>query len=269
LTVLPNAKISSRTLVISAKEQAMHRLQFTLCALFMAILAGVAFGQDRVGFLRFPSRDAYVELEGTRGLVDLGSSFTVEAWVRWDTSLLGNGHTMMGDEAWPDMSKEIPVTRPCGWVLRTTPVMDADKYAIEFNVGSSTKDKPKGAWLSIMSPPQRVADRSWHHLAISKSRTDLRLFWNGKWVAKQSCRGITLHAAPTNLFLGVRKDGAKDSSTRRYATDFKPPEKLVRDEATELLLDFTGSDDEKILDVSGKGRHGTIVEAEWMVEDEE
>src|SRR5437762_10371810 len=57
-------------------------------------------------FLRFANR-AHVELKGTRGLLNLNGSFTVEAWLRWEGAITTPLY-LMGDEIWKDMAAELP-----------------------------------------------------------------------------------------------------------------------------------------------------------------
>jgi hypothetical protein len=104
-------------------------------------------------YLRFTDRN-YVELAGTKGLVDLNKSYTIEAWVRWDTEYTGV-YYLMGDEAWVGMSRELPIGNSCGWVLRTTALVDLEKRGLEFSIATAS-GQPE--WASELDPKNWTVD---------------------------------------------------------------------------------------------------------------
>lgn len=53
------------------------------------------------------------------------------------------------------------------------------------------------------------------------------------------------------------------SSKALYTKEFTPPTKFSANKHTELLYDMTQPDDKTLFDMSGKKRHGKIIEAEW------
>src|SRR5438132_6814203 len=154
-------------------------------------------------FLRFANR-AHVELKGTKGLLNLNGSFTVEAWLRWDGAITTPLY-LMGDEIWKDMAAELPkVPRAAGWVLRTSPTEDGDKQRLDFTAGAQGPGIAE--WFSVLTPLQKKPDREiWQHVAVCKTPETISIFWNGKLSAQKSCRWLRFYAAPTDLYLGVRR----------------------------------------------------------------
>ncbi len=242
----------------------------------VAAVVSVARPQDDGPFplLRFASRADHVELDKTRGALDLQKPFTIEVWARWNTDILDKGMFLAGDEAWPGMSPNLPVSIPSGWVIRTTPIRDADRQAIEFNVGASVGRSHE--WHTLRTAYRRIPPKEWQHIAVCRSGAELRIFWNGKLAANSSIAGLTLHSSPSNLFLGVRKDGFTDRefvgdirafhvfSRAGYSTSFTPPMPLKKNEKTIALLEFDAADDNHVPDVSGHGRHGLVVGAKLI-----
>jgi hypothetical protein len=102
------------------------------------------------------------------------------------------------------------------------------------------------------------------------------VFWNGTRAAKGPVNGLEFIAAPTPLYLGVRKGAHENrrfggdlrafriSSKARYASDFKPPETLETDDATLVLFDTTKPHGDDLPDLSGKGHTGQLVGARWL-----
>ena len=231
---------------------------------------------DDVTFLRFKKVDR-VEVVKSRGLIDLDKSYTIEAWVRWNESNLKWVY-LAGDEAWKDMSGEVPVTHSSGWVLRVSSVEGADKRRIDFTVAVA---KGKAEWLTLLSPPRRCPDdQRWHHVAVCKTAQSISVYWNGILAAQKPCVGIEFSATPTNFFLGVRKHSAADTPPERqfdgdfrafrvsdkplYFGKFKPPEVFKRDDSTLVLLDFSKGEGKQLEDISEKGHDGLIVGPKWV-----
>ena len=252
-------------------------VRFALTGLVLSLCAlNPAWGQDDGShpYLRFANRSDHVELEKTRGALDLQKPFTIELWVRWDADILDKMLYLAGDEAWKGMSDKVPVDAESGWVIRTSKLKDADKQAIQFNVASSTGGKRgKRSWLTVTTGYQRVEPKQWQHIAVCRTASELRIFWNGKLAARQSLAGIELHSAPSNVFLGVRKDAWEDrefvgdirafriSSKARYGERFTPEVPSEKDESTLALLDLAAVEDSHAPDSSGHNRHGVVVGA--------
>jgi hypothetical protein len=225
-------------------------------------------------FLRFAGRADHVELDKTRGALDLQKPFTIELWTRWDADAGDRVLYLAGDEAWPGMSEQIPVTAACGWVIRLDKAKDGGKRAVEFSAGASGKGVRE--WVGVVTPEQAVKPEQWQHVAVCRTTSELRIYWNGKLVAKKPVAGVTLLAAPTNAFLGVRKDSYPNRdfagdirafriSTKALYTDaFIPKAELTHDDATLVLLDFAAADDKQIPDLSGEKHHGTVVGAKLV-----
>jgi len=225
-------------------------------------------------FLRFFNRANHVELQKTRGVLDLQKPFTIELWARWNTDILDKMMYLAGDEAWPEMNPNVPVADMCGWVIRITRVQDADKQAVDFTVAASTRGKRE--WLRIVTPQQRIQAGQWHHIAICRTAWELRIYWNGKLAAKKTITGVTLHSSPTNVYLGVRKDagverefvgdirGFQITQSVRYSSSFIPemPLKMAKDAV--VFLDFSAADDIRVPDSSPHKRDGLIVGAKLI-----
>lgn len=220
--------------------------------------------------LRFKDK-AYVELKDTKGLLNLNGAFTVESWVRWPKTAPPIIN-LMGDEAWESMNPEIQVPVNCGWVLRTTAGANGMR-GLEVGFGATIAGKSD--WFGAKGPPRPDSEK-WQHVAICKTPDVIRIFWNGKLYASQTCRGVRFNNCPTELYLGVRKSPFVDrqfhgdvqafrlSSVTRYQGNFVPAETFAKDASTLVLLDFAAGKGSEIPDLSGKGHHGLVVGAEWV-----
>lgn len=252
-----------------------------LAAVVMAACVGVVAGQEPKKdtsdtYIHFEKK-AHVELQKSRGMINLDGSFTVEMWVRWEPEVLSS-QSLVGDLAWKGMSADLPeIGRHSGWTIRTTRVEDADLRAIEFAVGATEKGKTD--WVYVTSSKRKdIKPGEWQHIAVAKSLTSIKLFWNGKLVGEKPVpKGVKFHACPTPLYLGVRKftDGVsmidirdfRVSKTARYTRDFIPEERFRSDANTDLLLDLTLSPDaNRILDTSGNERDGILSGAKVLTE---
>lgn len=265
----------AQALCEKAFDEAANKYLTTNRAAAKAVLAEKAefFKITRVPrtrpFLRFASRDDHVELDQTINVLDLQKPFTIEVWARWDVKKVAY---LAGDEVWVGMSDQIPVTTDGGWAIRTLIAKDGNKVPIEFVVTSSSAKGPR-EWLSLLTPAQPVKAEDWQHVAVTRTATELRLYWNGKLAAKKPLAGITLHASPTNTFVGVRQHGypGRDfsgdvagfrlSSKSLYSDAFTPKLEFAKEDSTLVVLDFAAADDKKIPDTSGKKHHGSVVGA--------
>ncbi len=220
-------------------------------------------------WLQFAGR-GHVELENSRGLIDLNGTFTAEAWVRWPANLQKH-LTIMGDEAWPSIGTALQVPQTCGWVLRTRGLENGENRRFDFTAASGNPE-----WFGVVSEPVHVAGGQWHHLAVSKTPKLVRIFLDGNPIAERSCEDVEFVTCPTNLYLGVRKDGSPDrwfegefkavriSKRARYVAAFKPEDEFARDASTEVLLDFSSSDAQTIADLSGHGHNGILNDVKWI-----
>jgi hypothetical protein len=227
-----------------------------------------AINAGPVRCLRF-SECGYVELKKTTGLIDLNDSFTVESWIRFDGKN-NKQATFIGDEVWHQMSPAIDVSTSGGWVLRLQPTDDPAKSIVQFVAGTTNPE-----WFVVDSSPVVVLDGEWHHIAVSKTPEVLRLFFDGKRVSEEKCKDARFTPSVTDLYIGVRKNAFPNrqfkgeyrafriSNKARYSEAFVPPASFVKDPRTDLLLDFTGNDATRILDLSGKEHHGVLSDVKW------
>ena len=130
--------------------------------------------------------------------------------------------------------------------------------------------------MSLFTTEQLVKAGDWQHIAVARTASELRIHWNGKLAAKKALAGITLHAAPSNVFVGVRKHawidrdfvgdlaGFRLSSKVLYSDAFTPKPDFTKDDSTQVLLDYAAADDKQIPDASGKKRHGSVVGAKLI-----
>jgi hypothetical protein len=230
--------------------------------------------QEPTDALRFTGND-YVELVGTRGMLDLNGSFTIETWVRWDTEFI-DYVPILGDHAWPGMNPDLQVRTHCGLILRGSKIWDADKRAVEIALGATGGGKTD--WFYVQPKPRKETDSmTWHHLAACKTKESVTVFLDGKLTVRKPCQGIKFHNCPTNLFLGGTKypssdtqfswremKGLRISKNARYSESFKPSNVFPKDETTLVLLNFDRIHKDTILDVSGNKHDGTLVGAKWV-----
>jgi hypothetical protein len=233
----------------------------------LACLSAVAQDEESQGFVRFANRSDCVEVERTRAALDLSKPFTIEMWARW-TPRLDMVMSLAADEMWPGMSDRVPATAECGWIIRASRTLDADKHALEFTVAGSNRRKRD--WFHVTSGIHREQPDRWQHIAVSRSMSVIRLYWNGKEVGRRPLAGVTLHGSPSNVFLGMRREGYKDreftgdiagfhmTAHAKYTETFKPEMPIKKDEATVVLLDFDAATEQQVPDVSGFKRHATI-----------
>jgi len=227
-------------------------------------------------FVRLTGRDN-IEIQKSKFMLRLDGDFTIEAWVRWSPYEAGEIY-FAGDEAWSGMSAEADVEETCGWILRTTALEAGEVRKIDFTIAARPdRLNSKTDWKRFVTGGRRSVDATgWHHLAVSKTATELLVFWNGTRAAKGSVNGLALVAAPTPLYLGVRKGAHENrrvgadfrsfrvSSKARYLKDFAPAETLESDDTTLVVFDATKSHGDELADLSGKGHAGKLAGARWV-----
>ncbi len=245
----------------------------------------VAWCMERAGSLRWePTLDRYVlappwdrdqaprrwrhrdtvTLQRTQGLISPSSAFTAEFWVRWPAP---SPQSLLGEEAWPGMSPNVPVDRECGFTFRRT-------YR---GGGTATLDltfaiRPNG-WWTVESAPLHVSTL-WEHIAVASDGRVVRIYRDGALVAARDASGVEFTRGCRDLALGVVPDGWSDrranfdlrafriSEGARYPTEFVPPHRFEKDGSTILLLDFTPGR-ESLTDLSGGG-HDASGEGHWI-----
>jgi hypothetical protein len=107
------------------------------------------------------------------------------------------------------------------------------------------------------------------HVAMVRSRTEIRLFIDGKQIGTAPAQGLLpLLDRPVTLggesFRGVM-DAVRVSGSVRYDRgDFTPDERFEVDNDTLALYRFEEGEGDELKDFSGNGRHGRIVGATWL-----
>ena len=172
------------------------------------------------------------------------------------------------------MSEKIPVLDASGWVIRTSNVIDSDKQFVEFVVAATANQKRD--WLLVKTAYQRVPPDEWQHIAVCRSTSEVRLYWNGKLSARQTLAGIELHSSPTNMFLGVRRDAYPGRefigdirafrmiSAVHYDDTFTPAMAFGKHDRTIVALDFLNASEKQVPDSSGNQRRGIVVGAKLI-----
>jgi Concanavalin A-like lectin/glucanases superfamily len=214
-------------------------------------------------FLRFKDKN-HVELENTRDLIDLNGTFTVELWVR----LRPSTQYLVGDESWPGVGEA--VAKESGWALRSP-----DGGHFEAVIATPPKN-----WFAVRGKtavPLREAKR-WQHFALCKDNNATVIWWNGRLYASRVTRDRRFVPCPSNLFLGVRKNGNADrdidadiaafriSNVPQYHRPFTPPKNLEKTPHTLILLDIAHGKGAQVLDLSGRDHHGKLVGTSWVDE---
>ena len=209
---------------------------------------------------RFSEQD-YVEVRNSAGMLNLNRDFTIELWARWPAN--SKAEFLAGDEAWPEMSKQLVIDAECGWVIRYGDFFG--KPSLDFNVG--VKDRRK--WLST-NAPVRLSDH-WHHVAACRRDGIISLYLDGVPIAETSVDGVTLVPSPTLTYLGCRKNCHVDrkfngeiakfrmSSMARYRDAFKPEKEWEDDDQTLVLFNVEKPVRPGFLeDASGNNRMGVL-----------
>jgi hypothetical protein len=214
--------------------------------------------------LRFSER-GHVDLLDSVGLIDLNGAFTIELWHRVE----GAG-SLAGDDPLPPAGAITDVSRSApGWFLRKVHLDDAEYNTVmryEFLMGRPAPE-PR---FSVVSIPV-VQAGPWHHVAVSKSDDELRLFVDGVLVAVQPCAGKVFVNSSGPISLGVpllspedRKlwgdiRGFRLSKTGRYHDKFIPQEVFDNDPQTLALLDFSRQDGNELPDLATSTHSGVFV----------
>jgi len=122
-----------------------------------------------------------------------------------------------------------------------------------------------------------VGANTWHHVAITRSGTDSKIYLDG--VLAQQKEAADFIGLSGTHYLGwynstnnapIVIDELRLSSRARYTSNFTPQTTpFVRDEYTKLLLHFDENGDDprntgKAIDDSGNGNHGTITGAKYV-----
>jgi hypothetical protein len=213
--------------------------------------------------LQLRGRD-YVELANTRGLLDLNrGSFTIEMWVR----LRPGGQYLVGDESWPGVGE--PVSRPSGFILRSGSG-DGDNWDFNWTMAPAKQE-----WWYVAGTRRRVGS-GWQHISVCKTPEEVRIYWDGKLYVAKSCKGEKFNPCPSNVFLGLRKNGFSDrrvdadfrafriSGKALYDKEYPPPKNLEKTPDTLVLLDFGIAQGNRLPDLSDNKHDGAINGGQWV-----
>jgi len=230
---------------------------------------------DAEKFLRLENRD-HVQLNKTRGFLNLNGTFTIESWVRWDDSRSKVTSLFSDDHAPGDPNSA--VRELCGWILRVSPIEDARFRYLELVLAGAPPGKRSTQWniLKVKIPALPVGEPSpWHHIAICKTPQLIVLFLDGKPVGKAPCAGARFAMSPSDLFFGVRPgvlESRKVFADYRafrivdrivYKRAFKPQANLPKQGRTILELDFGQGAAGVIPDIAGGNHSGVISGGTW------
>lgn len=230
-----------------------------LLVLFLSFTSPVQLpaADETVQYLGQFADDAYVEIEGSEGLLDLNKDFTIEMRVSWQPS--PPRAYFAGNEAWPGMSDQIKVQTQCGWVLRKIAGNDFDE--LDFTFACKGKN-----WVRVKGRFRKTTDTV--HLAVSRDRDVISLFANGQIVAQKNVSGFTIVPSPTPLYLGPRNHGHQRTfngtiSFFRLANvalyrnaPFQPPSIEEPGEHDLVFYSFRRIKGGKLIDQTGFSRNG-------------
>jgi hypothetical protein len=223
---------------------------------------------ESVRALSFTSTDG-LEIAGTKGLLSLDQTFTVELWTRIAPEA-DTPQRIVGDFQYKGEAGEY-----AGWSISARRVADYDLLTFV----SATEFHATPGVITMGAAPIRLLQRldgSWHHLAIANQEIDgtwfHSIFFDGRRLRQNTTR--TPYPGKTNLWIGKPKSrsapgftgdvrAVRISSTARYDSDFGPNLAFELDEHTLALLQFDGSDEDIVADLSDQGRNGRIFGAEW------
>jgi formylglycine-generating enzyme required for sulfatase activity len=133
-------------------------------------------------------------------------------------------------------------------------------------------------WFKVEGPFRPVSAQ-WQHIALVRTPHAVSLYWNGQLYATKRCKDERFVACPSNLFLGVRKNGEANrfisadirafrvSRTALYQDKFTPPKEFDKTADTLLLSDFSAMHGAALPDRSGCGHPGQV-SAQWARLDE-
>lgn len=235
-----------------------------------------AWGEDQAPF-RLRERQS-LSVARTEGLVAFDGPLTLEMWVR---VIAPHQVYLATDEAWPDMSPDAPAAVEAGFAFRRN-ARGPGTATLEMTCGVA----PRG-WWTVESAPLRTSPAAgaappFEHVAIVSDGKAVRLFRDGELVAARALDGARFVRGVGDLCLGLRRGAWHDRRTgidvrafrvsegARYAAEFVPAQRLERDGATLLLLDFapvppSSIDGRTVLrDLAGQGRDGVSQDGRFV-----
>lgn len=206
---------------------------------------------------------AHLDIAGTTDKAMLGRPFTVEVFARW--SLDATGQHLLGNLPHGTLARKSDELHGWGLMLFKTGMPSC---LLTYN------DPTRGSQVS--ERPKLPNDSDWHHVAVSGSASEVRVFVDGQLLLTQPIapppatdRGSNIYVGSppssdtaANVFRDIR--GLRLSTNNRYTDSFTPPGKLEQDGDTLVLLDFSKISPRIVYDLTGKGRHGQINNTEWI-----
>ena len=186
---------------------------------------------------------------------------TLEAWVRLTNPPSGRGIVM-------SFAKINDSVGESGIQLAVRPLEDDAHWFF----GASSGD-----WEKPVQSKQAAAVGKWTHLAATLEGKTIRLFVDGELVDERdlwkkfvpSKMHLVLGASPVegpgmyyHGLVGSMKE-VRVSKSIRYRASFQPTLRLETDSETLALFHCDDGKGTKLLDSSGNGHDGTIVDAEW------
>lgn len=203
------------------------------------------------GFLSFDGDADFVTIPGALFGGGETTSFTVEAWIRSDSTSRAPGYFFSKSASWQELNFGVGSSRLSAFYA----------YPTSYFSGASDTLLAEGI--------------PWTHVAWTKSGATERLFLSGVLVHEWTGNAVVSWATdPGSFFLAAalvssnRIDFRGDiaalrvSRAARYAASFIPGA-LVLDEDTELLYDFEDQTSATLLDLGHLQLHGTVVGATW------
>tara|TARA_R100001463_G_scaffold132830_1_gene193783 strand:+ start:921 stop:3572 length:2652 start_codon:yes stop_codon:yes gene_type:complete len=160
----------------------------------------------------------------------LNNSFTIEMWVRSGSNATAQNYPLInhgssGDYAWKvDFSS-------------------ADQAYNHWTFQYSTNGT---SWNNIISG-ERIDDDQWHHIAVVRDSTYIKLYTDGKLETTHTHSGATFHNSPDPLKIAYISDNSRyytgDISNVRvvngtavYTSSFRPPTQPLTDITNTVLL---------------------------------
>lgn len=200
--------------------------------------------------LQFDGQSSYVE---TPVIYDGTHPITLEAWVLWQEPR--ENATLFCDRADND-----------GLFLGA--------YGSKFCLHAAENHKTAGVFGTVGAMPDTTAP---HHLAGILASKMISIYVDGHHTASLSVSGsftpsvvpflVGAHRYKTSMreyfFSGIFYS-ARISNCERYTGDFTPETNFEPDKQTMALYNFDEGVGDILLDASGNGHHGKIVNAEWV-----
>ncbi|MCB9938925.1 MAG: hypothetical protein H6823_11825 [Planctomycetaceae bacterium] len=220
-----------------------------------------------------------IMIGNSRELAATSKTFTAELWFRFVEPVPQQTYVLMGTSAYRGQHPEVASVETTGWFIVAGQWKDGSSHSTGLRWSG-----PVGRIIGLEAtlPP---LGNDWHHLAVCNTPMgddtwQMQVFVDGQRKQSVTRSREEAVASPSDFFLG-RSQFLTDrhvfvgdikafrlSSNVRYQATFKPPGEFTSDASTLTLLDFSGENSSRILDLSGNNRHGTISGAKWVTVDD-